>query len=101
VLTVQLSYTRPGTTDGKTVRFPVDQVGVIDNTTSQRLGVLKDGTGRWQAAPLNSSSDDINFYLSDQAMVVWFKFPAPPATSPTISLNVPDVGPFDGVPVTR
>lgn len=102
VLTVQLIYSRPGQlSGGESSRFPVDEVGVIDNATSQRLGVLKDATGRWQASPIESGGDNINVYVRDQPMVVWFKFPAPPATSPTISLNIPEVGPFDGVPVTR
>lgn len=102
VLTVQLSYSRPGqVSGGETARYAIDQVGVIDNATSQRFGVLKDATGRWQAAPIESGGNNINVFVRDQPMVVWFKFPAPPATSPTISLNIPDVGPFDGVPVTR
>jgi hypothetical protein len=33
--------------------------------------------------------------------IFWVKFPAPPATSKTVSLNLPKTAPFDGVPVTR
>jgi len=102
VLTVQLSYTK--TTPGAGgQRLSVEEVNVVDGTTSQRYGVLRDSTGRWQASPLETPTGNfISFGLSGtDNEVVWFKFPAPPATSPTISINIPNVGPFDGVAVTR
>lgn len=97
VLTVQLLYTKPS--EGSAgLRMAVEAVNVIDDTTAQRYGVLRDSTGRWQASPLEGASGNhISFGLSGgDTEVVWFKFPAPPATSPTISINIPNVGPFDG-----
>ena len=96
-------FTNPGAS-GSGMRFSVEEVSVIDDATAQRLGVLRDATGRWQASPLqDATSNFISFGVSQGggSEVVWFKFPAPPATSPTVSINIPGVGPFDGVPVTR
>lgn len=102
VLTVQLSYTK--TTPGSGgQRLTIEDVNVVDDATAQRYGVLRDATGRWQASPLETpTGDHISFGLSPgENEVVWFKFPAPPATSSTVSINIPNVGPFDGVTVTR
>jgi len=102
VLTVELSY-RPASTKTEWVYLNADEVSVIDDTTSQRYGVLKDNTSQWLAAPLQSAtSNRLSASLSEgRPSIIWFKFPAPPATSPTISINVPNVSPFDGVPVQR
>lgn len=101
VLTVELSY-RPASTDWKTVYFDVDKVSVIDDATSNRYGVLKDNANAWMASPLGTGGRQIRVQMNDGLpAVVWFKFAAPPATSPTISVTVPDVSPFDGVAVQR
>lgn len=78
----------------------VDEIGVIDDATSQRLGVLKDNAGSPMAAPLNSGGKQLRIDASKSA-VVWAKFPAPPATSRTVSIALPEVAPFDAVPITR
>lgn len=98
VLTVALTYT-----GGQCCAYAkVDEVSVIDDATSQRLGVLKDNEGKAMAAPLFGSGKDIRVEASDTAPAqVWFKFPAPPATTKTVSITIPDVAPFDAVPVTR
>lgn len=99
VLTIQVSYSADKYV---TSYVPVNRVTVIDDATSQQLGILKDAGGNALAAPLNAKGDEVRVNASAKGpMVVWFKFPAPPATSKTISINIPEVGPFDGVPVTR
>lgn len=98
VLTVQLSYT--GGTGAQYLK--VDDISVIDDASARQLGVLKDATGKPLAAPLSSGSkDNLSFPLGRSPQIVWLKFPAPPATSKTVSINIPGVVPFDGVPVTR
>lgn len=98
VLTVQVSVSHP---DGQTIAMDLDEVNVVDDATAQRYGVLRDGGGKWMAAPLGGA-DRVSDYVSAGAPeVYWFKFPAPPPTSPTVSINLPGIGPFDGVPVTR
>lgn len=98
ILTVSLSYA--GGTCCSYVKL--DEVSIIDDATSQRIGVLKDNTGKWMAAPLGSNGRELRInYLSNAPTQVWFKFPAPPATSKTVSVAIPEVAPFDAVPVTR
>lgn len=100
ILTVQVRYI-----GGKTTGHSIDarDVSVIDDATSNRIGILQDKEGIWMAAPLvTPTSDTLHFSLGkEDPAIVWFKFPAPPATSSTISINIPKVAPFDGVPVTR
>lgn len=101
VLTVELSY-RPSDTDYNNIYFDVDEVSVIDDATSQRYGVLKDNANAWMASPISTNGKQIRVNVDKgQPSVVWFKFPAPPATSPTVSINIPEVSPFDGVAVQR
>jgi hypothetical protein len=79
--------------------FDVQKISVIDDATSQRLGVLKDNAGEWMAS--NVGGNSLNTECEIKPGVIWAKFPAPPATSKTVSINLPKVGPFDGIPVTR
>ncbi len=103
VLTVELSWRTPDQGAGFDVYyFDIDEVSVIDDATSQRYGVLKDSASAWMASPLNTDGRQVRIQTDDgRPSVVWFKFPAPPATAQTVSINVPTVSPFDGVPVQR
>ena len=100
ILTVQLRFVGG---EQNNQMFDVEQANVIDDATSNRIGVLKDQEGAYMASPLlGAKSDKMNIlYGRDAPTIVWFKFPAPPATSATVSINIPGVGPFDGVAVTR
>lgn len=98
VLTVELSYRTPDQGTGwQSYYFDVNEVSVIDDATSQRYGVLKDNAEAWMASPLDNDGKRIRVQTNDgKPSVVWFKFPAPPATSQTVSINIPEVSPFDG-----
>lgn len=98
ILTVSMTFS--GGTDC-CIHMPVEDVAVIDDATSQRIGVLKDNSGKWMAAPLETGGRNVGPESFRTASVVWFKFPAPPATSRTVSVALPGVAPFDAVPVTR
>lgn len=97
IMTVQLTFTAD---KGGTEYVPLNEVSVIDDATAQQIGVLRDNAGNWLASPLQGK-DRVNINLYSSPAIVWFKFPAPPATTKTVSINIPTVGPFDGVPVTR
>lgn len=100
VLTVALTYRKEK--NDCCFYTKIDEVSVIDDATSQRIGVLKDDQGKWMAAPLyQSDPDQIFFPINDGSAQVWFKFPAPAAGSKTVSINIPEVLPFDAVPITR
>lgn len=79
--------------------FDVQKISVIDDATSQRLGVLKDNADAWMAS--NTTGNFMSTDCEVKPGVIWAKFPAPPATSKTVSINLPEVGPFDGVAVAR
>lgn len=79
--------------------FDVQKISVIDDATAQRIGVLKDNAGNWLASNVNGNF--LGTSCETKPGVIWAKFPAPPATSRTVSINLPEVAPFDGVPVTR
>lgn len=97
VLTVQLTYS--GGESSQVIKL--DEVSMIDDASARQIGVLKDNTGKWLAAPLSNTGKELLVYSANSPAVVWLKFPAPPATSKTVSINIPGTAPFDGVPVTR
>lgn len=84
-----------------TESFSVDDISVIDDATAQRIGVLKDNAGKPLVSSPSPNGTSLSTGCEKEPGVIWAKFPAPPATSPTVSINFPGVGPFDGVPVTR
>ncbi len=100
VLTVQLSVKAP-TDDSKMVNMVASQINLIDDATAQRYSILKDNEGKYLASPMFTSTRVGENVLQGSTSIFWFKFPAPPATSKTVSINLPGVAPFDGVPVTR
>ncbi len=97
ILTVTLRCSGPDAYHTET--FKVKDISLIDDATSQRISVLKDNDGN--AMVSNPSGDYLSTQCAQKPGVIWAKFPAPPATSKTISINFPQVAPFDGVPVTR
>ena len=97
VLTVQLTYTGKGGVQ----RIKPEQVSIIDDATAQQIGILKDNAGKWLASPLDGDGDELAINMWESPAVVWFKFPAPPPSSRTVSINIPEVAPFDGVTVSR
>lgn len=97
ILTVTFRCTGPEKYN--TESFLLDDISIIDDATSQRIAVLKDNDGKWLAS--NPSANRISANCGTPPGILWAKFPAPPATSQTISINLPETAPFDGVPVTR
>lgn len=102
VLTVQFNV-RAGDEHLWNPSLPLSDVSVVDDATSQRYSPLQDASGKPMAAPLNTQNNqklklDIQ---KNSSGVIWVKFPAPPATSQTVSINIPEVAPFDGVAIQR
>lgn len=97
ILTVTLRCS--GTEKINSEAFGLKDISVIDDATSQRIGVLKDGEGNWLASKVAG-----NAIMTDCTIkpgVFWAKFAAPSAGAKTVSINLPEVAPFDGIPVTR
>ena len=102
VLTVQFNI-RTGDENLWNPSLPLSDVGVVDDATSQRYSPLQDNSGKPMAAPLNTQNDQkLKLDIKKNSNgVIWVKFPAPPATSQTVSINIPEVAPFDGVAIQR
>lgn len=85
--------------------FKISNISVVEDATAQRLSVLRDNTGAAMVSNFNRGSspeyDQLGADCTTRPGVIWAKFPAPAATSPTVSINFPGIAPFDGVPVGR
>lgn len=81
--------------------FRVANISIIDDATSQRMSVLKDNQGMPMVSDPTASGDFIGTDCAIKPGIIWAKFPAPAATSKTVSINLPDVAPFDGIPISR
>lgn len=85
--------------------FKVANISVVEDATSQRLSVLRDNAGTAMVSNFSGGSspeyDSMSAECGTRPGVIWAKFPAPAATSPTVSINFPGVAPFDGIPVGR
>lgn len=102
VLTVQFNV-RTGDENLWNPSLPLSDVSVVDDATSQRYSPLQDNSGKPMAAPLNTQNDQkLKLDIKKNSNgVIWVKFPAPPVTSQTVSINIPEVAPFDGVAIQR
>lgn len=77
-------------------------VSLIDDATTQRYEVVKDASGRYMAQPLSGNGQSLGVNAgSGDTVQVSVRFAAPPASSGTVSISIPEVGSFDGVPVQR
>lgn len=104
ILTVELQYAVPAAADSRTesTQADLDQVAYIDDATSRKYNLLKDQEGNYMALPLGYNKKQFTVTARKTGpSIVSFKFPAPPASSPTISLSVPEVGSFNGIAVQR
>src|SRR3546814_18486140 len=83
----------------------VAQVSVIDDATSQRIGVLKDNEGNAMVSHLVRSSspenDNMMVDCNSKPGVMLTKLPAPTATHNTLSHNLPGLAPLHRLPVQR
>ena len=100
VLTVYAAYRN---NDDKALKRDLDyrEVYYLDTQNKKKFGVLKDSSGVFIANP---RSGDHYFYVRvppGEKQIVWMKFPGPPSAVTEVDLSLPDVLPFDGLPVSR
>ncbi len=110
-LTVELQY-KPGSennrrsADAVSSKYEISQVSVIDEATAKTYNVLKDQSGNYMASPLGTDQEKQKIKLTlpssnDKPVAVWFKFPAPPVETKTVSIAIPEVGTYKDVPLRR
>lgn len=97
ILTVTLRC--KGTEQYRSEAFRLSDVSVIDDSTSQRIAVLKDNDGNWLAS--NVSGNNMMADCTVRPGIFWAKFAAPSPEAQTVSINFPKIAPFDGIPITR
>lgn len=100
ILHISFLYLPPSEEKQKYSSHLIDEVNYIDDNTAQQYGVLKNESEVYLASPLDNSKEYFQIDV-DEKTPVWFKFPAPSSETQTISINIPGVGPFIGVPVQR
>ena len=107
VLTVIIRYQND--TGGKIEEdYPVSEVYYIDPAENKKYSVMQDENGKWIANPVNNQGK-IGVVGRDWGLgiehgtskVMWFKFPEPASGGDSINLVVPNITPFDGLPVSR
>ena len=100
IFTVVLVYRNNGEAKAK-IYYNFNDVYFIDNTEKKKYHVLKDSKNKWLGAPMNSAGDISKKIAAGGKQLVWFKFPAPPATANSVNLVIPGVLPFEELAVTR
>ena len=100
IFTVVLLYRNNGEAKER-VYYNFAGVYFIDDTEKKKYHVLKDSNNRWIGAPMNSAGDISKKIAAGGKQLVWFKFPAPPATVKSINLVIPGVLPFEELAISR
>jgi hypothetical protein len=101
LMTIEMRVRNPASKQVTFEGFRLEEVSVIDDATSRRYGVVKDQSNKYMASPSRGGyikSHDID---GGGYSLMWFKFPAPPPSTQTISITIPTVNPFDGISLQR
>ena len=105
ILNVEFMYIPPKNERGD-YKFTNEHSGKItdfayvDEATSKRISLLQDESGKYMTDPAAGVSNTIGL-TGNSPKIIALKFPAPPETSPTITIDFPGAGSFDSVPVSR
>ena len=105
ILNVEFMYIPPKNENGS-YKFTNEHSGKItdfayvDEATSKRISLLQDESGKYMTDPAAGVSNTIGL-TGNSPKIIALKFPAPPETSPTITIDFPGAGSFDSVPVAR
>ena len=105
ILNVEFMYIPPKNENGS-YKFTNEHSGkitdfaYIDEATSKRISLLQDESGKYMTDPAAGVSNTIGL-TGNSPKIIALKFPAPPETSPTITIDFPGAGSFDSVPVAR
>ena len=100
IFTVVLVYRNNGK-DKARIYYKSAGVYFIDDTEKKKYHVLKDSKNKWIGAPMNIAGDISKNIAAGGKQLVWFKFPAPPATVKSINLVIPSVLPFEELAISR
>ncbi len=96
-LTAKVQLQNHGSDDGKPeVKF--DETYLIDTGAGKKYNVLKDEKGGYIASLRSGWNDRWYGELKPgESYLLWMKFPAPPAETKAITLQIPNTPPFEDV----
>lgn len=104
ILNVEFILTPPKKADGsykaQSEYIKVKDFAYIDESTTKRISLLKDESGKYMIDPA-ADANDMTMISARSPKTIAIKFPAPPETTPTITIDFPGAGSFDSVQVSR
>ena len=103
VLTIKLKMKNVAAKSVKS-HFYYNEVYFTDIKEKKKYFALKDSEGNYIAGPRDRDSNGgaVERYIgTDEQVIVWVKFPAPPETSDTIDIIVPGILPFEEIKLNR
>ncbi len=103
VLTLQVSFKNLAQQNVEP-SFPFADVYYTDIKEKKKYYPLRDSEGRVLAGPAHDWIGGGNFeqWIEPGAKrIFWIKFPAPPDTTDSIDIYIPNMLPFEGVKITR
>ena len=103
VLRLAVRFINEGAERAEVGRFEAGRIALVDAKTKKKHLPLKDANGDWVAGPIADDIDGgrIAFRIpSKQSAVVWAYF-EPLTPGSTMNVEVPNVFPFEKVPVTE
>ena len=98
-VTAKIRLTNRGSEDPQ-VEIKYEAVYLIDTGAGKKYNVLRDEKGEYIAATNPGWADRWYTRLKQtEAQVIWMKFPAPPAEAKAITLQLPNMPPFEDVAI--
>jgi hypothetical protein len=101
LMTIEFCVRNPTNEHVTFATFPLEKVSFIDDATSRRYSVVKDKSDNYIASPVSGAYIERQRIDGGGYSLMWFKFPAPPPSTQTISITIPTVNPFDGISIQR
>ena len=98
-LTAKVQLVDHGTSEAH-VETKFDETYLIDTAAGKKFNVLKDEKGAYIAS-LRSGWNDrwYDTLKPGESYLLWMKFPAPPAETKAITLQLPGAPPFEDLPI--
>jgi outer membrane protein OmpA-like peptidoglycan-associated protein len=103
VTRLAIRYANGGAAEAATARYEIAKIALVDVKSKQRHSPIKDANGKFLGGPQSDESGGGRIYvklLPGQQGVAWTTFDAIPAGT-VVSVEVPQMFPFEDVPVTE
>ena len=103
VLRLAVRYANNGTTAAKSKRFSVGEIVLVDMKSKKKHFPLKDASGQFVGGPLGDALDGGRILVTlppGQRAVLWVYF-EPLAAGTVVSVEIPQMFPFEDVTVTE